>query len=366
MLKINEELRELIPPLSTEEKQLLTESILKEGCRDSLITWNNTIIDGHNRYQICKANNIAFSTKEMDFDNIENVKEWMINNQFSRRNLPLYERARLALKLKPIIEERAKENLKIYTGNQYEDAPYQKSDNIQKINTTKELGKTAGVSHDTIHKVEVIEKKATPEVKQQLSKGDISINQAYKEIKKEEKRNEVIENLKPIELPEGLFDIIYCDPPWKYDFAETENRAIENHYPTMTVEEMKKLDIPAAKNSVMLMWATAPKLEEALDLLKALGFTYKTNAVWDKEIIGMGYWFRGQHEFLLIGTKGNYPPPIAENRFSSVIREKRTKHSKKPLIMYEMIEKMFPNGRYIELFSRNKFNDNWHVWGNQL
>ena len=102
--------------------------------------------------------------------------------------MPLYERARLALKLKPIIEQKAKENLKIYTGNQYEDAPYQKSDNIQKINTTKELAKTAGVSHDTIHKVEKIEEKATPEVKAKLISGDISINKAYTNIKNEEKK----------------------------------------------------------------------------------------------------------------------------------------------------------------------------------
>ena len=80
-LIINQELKELIPKLQQEEYQLLEKSIIEEGCRDSIIVWDNTIIDGHNRYEICTRNNIPFKTQEMDFDNIEDVKEWMINNQ---------------------------------------------------------------------------------------------------------------------------------------------------------------------------------------------------------------------------------------------------------------------------------------------
>ena len=222
------------------------------------------------------------------------------------------------------------------------------------------------MSHDTISRVEKIEEKATVEVKEKLASGEISINQAYKEIKKEERKQAIKEAIKDIPIPKGKFDIIYCDPPWRYDFAETSNRAIENQYPTMDIEDIKALDIPADENAVLYMWATAPKLQEALDVIKTWGFEYKTNAVWDKEIIGMGYWFRGQHEFLMVATKGKFSPPTQENRYSSVIRERRTKHSKKPLILYEMIESMYPNGKYIELFSRNKHNERWEVWGNQL
>ena len=87
MLKVNDELKELIPKLQEDEYKLLEESILEEGCRDSLIIWDNTIIDGHNRYEICSKYNIAFATTEMEFESIEQVKEWMINNQLARRNL---------------------------------------------------------------------------------------------------------------------------------------------------------------------------------------------------------------------------------------------------------------------------------------
>jgi len=363
VLIINSELKELIPPLQLEEYQLLEKSIIEEGCRDSLVIWGNTIIDGHNRYEICNRNNIEFSTKEMSFDSVREVKVWMINNQFSRRNLPLYQRAILVLKLKPIYAEQAKVNQGKRTDLSKNSS---KSETVIPRDTRQELSKQSGVSEDTISRVEKIENKAPEEVKAKLRSGDISINQAYKEIVREEKRTQVKENIKIIQIPKGKFNIIYCDPPWRYDFAETSNREIENQYPTMDIEDIKGLNIPADDNSVLYMWATAPKLIEALEVMKAWGFQYKTNAVWDKEIIGMGYWFRGQHEFLLVGVKGKFSPPEQENRYSSVIREKRTKHSKKPLILYDMIEKMYPNGKYIELFSRNKYSERWEVWGNQL
>lgn len=187
------------------------------------------------------------------------------------------------------------------------------------------------------------------------------------EVKKKEeiqKRREEIKVETPKELS-GLYDIIYADPPWKYDFAESESRAIENHYPTMEIEDIKNIKVPSEDNAVLLLWATAPKLLEALEVIKAWGFAYKTQSIWDKELIGSGYWFRGQHEILIVATKGKYSPPIPENRVSSVYREKRTTHSKKPKHYYDLIEKMFPQGKYLEMFCREKHNEKWEVWGNQ-
>ncbi len=85
------------------------------------------------------------------------------------------------------------------------------------------------------------------------------------------------------------YQIIYADPPWKYDFSKDNKDKIENHYPTMSLNEIKELAVPSAENSACYLWATAPKLIEALGVLDAWGFTYKTNMVWDKDWIGMGY-----------------------------------------------------------------------------
>jgi N6-adenosine-specific RNA methylase IME4 len=162
-----------------------------------------------------------------------------------------------------------------------------------------------------------------------------------------------------------LYDVIYADPPWRYSFSKSDSRQIENQYPTMSVDEICALSIPSAPNSVLYLWATAPKLLEAIAVMKAWGFTYKTHATWDKELLGMGYWFRGQHELLLVGTKGQFSPPPQPLRVGSVIREKRSKHSKKPMIVRDMIASWFPDARRVELFARES-TLGWDVWGNEV
>jgi len=175
-----------------------------------------------------------------------------------------------------------------------------------------------------------------------------------------------------IPFPNKKYNIIYADPPWRYDFSKDNADKIEVHYPTMTLEEICNLKVPSEDNSVLYLWATAPKLLEALQVMKVWGFTYKTQAIWDKEWIGMGYWFRGRHELLLVGTKGKFRPP--EYRVSSVYKERRTKHSKKPIYFRELINKCFPNATKIELFARppkdRLFEDEsykgWDLWGNEV
>lgn len=163
-------------------------------------------------------------------------------------------------------------------------------------------------------------------------------------------------------LPRGNYDVIYADPPWKYDFSKSDSRSIEAHYPTMTLEEICNLKIPSAKDSVLFLWATMPKIRESLKVAESWGFEYKTGMVWVKEKMGMGYYARGRHELLLIATKGDTSPPGTVRRGDSVIHAGRTEHSKKPEIVYEIIESMYPGHDYLELFARSK-RDGWTVWG---
>jgi len=192
------------------------------------------------------------------------------------------------------------------------------------------------------------------------------IEKVVKDIKREDSRAKIVEAVKTnMLIPDGKFDIILADPPWRYDNA-TPNRLVENHYPTMDTSDICKMSIPSNETSILFLWATSGKLPDALEVMRAWGYEYKSSAVWNKMIIGMGYYFRGQHEFLLVGTKGNPGTPEPENRYSSIIEEKRTEHSKKPDIVYGMIEKMYPNRKYLELFARSKHSEAWEVWGNQL
>ena len=162
-----------------------------------------------------------------------------------------------------------------------------------------------------------------------------------------------------------LFDVIFSDPPWRYDFSKKTVDSIEAHYPTMATEDICELSIPSSPNSVLYLWATAPKLIEALAVMSAWGFTYKTNMVWDKMRIGLGYWSRVQHEHLLIGTKGHFSPPEYQYRVSSVYQEKKTRHSKKPDAIRNMIANAYSRYNKLELFGREE-HDGWTVLGNEV
>jgi hypothetical protein len=196
------------------------------------VVFNNTLVDGHNRYEICTKHDLPFSILEKDFADENHAKEWMILNQFGRRNLINYQRSVLALELEGVFSDRAKENQAIqFKGNSL----IQKSEQVKPIVAIKEVAKVANVSHDTIAKVKKIQSIATQEVKDKLKSGEVSINQAYKDIKKVEARvervNKIVEISQGNQTLEGIgkFPVIYADPPWRYEFAETENREIENH-----------------------------------------------------------------------------------------------------------------------------------------
>ena len=167
------------------------------------------------------------------------------------------------------------------------------------------------------------------------------------------------------------YQIIYADPPWKYDFCRkiktrpNNMHIVETHYPTMTAEEIKNISLGNIidKNCVLFLWATSPKLKEAIEIIEPWGFNYVTSMIWDKDWRGMGYWTRSQHEILLIARRGKVKPPRLS--ISSIIKSKKGRHSKKPTIFYEIIEEMFPDSNKIELFAREK-REGWDVWGNEV
>lgn len=175
---IDQEFKALIPPLSKEEFEQLEANCLRDGIRDNLIVWDNNgdfvLIDGHNRYEIAQKHNLPYNYKRMEFPNREAVIEWIILNQFGRRNLSAYDRSLLALKLKPIVQEQAQQRMQ-------EGAKGTQISAEAKGETRDKLAKVAGVSHDTIHKVEVIQQKAPEEIREKVKSGELSINQGYRQ-----------------------------------------------------------------------------------------------------------------------------------------------------------------------------------------
>lgn len=169
------------------------------------------------------------------------------------------------------------------------------------------------------------------------------------------------------------FDLVSIDPPWKYGVdLMPKSRKTENHYQTMTINEIANLPIQNVTTdpSVIFLWATNSLLPEAIRVMEKWGFQYTTKIEWIKKQnkkvqIGMGWNVRGVTESLLIGKHGNYPLPEPKNRPNSVLEAPRTRHSEKPELSYLTIERMYPGARKLEIFSR-KPRKGWFCVGNQI
>lgn len=171
-LVIDPKFHALIPPLTAEERAALEASLLAEGCRDALVVWNGIILDGHNRYEICRAHGLPFETVARDFETRDAAKEWILRNQLARRNLNDYSRGALALRLKGVIAARAK--ARMLAGK-----PADPVANLPQGKTRDVVAEVAGVSGRTIDKVEAVERDAPEPVKVAARAGDISTNRAY-------------------------------------------------------------------------------------------------------------------------------------------------------------------------------------------
>lgn len=218
-IKIDKEFKKLIPPIDYEEFSGLEESLKKEGCRDPLITWNNILLDGHNRYKVCRAYNIEFKTKELNFESREKAILWIINNQLGRRNIISFDRINLEFTKKSLI-----------TG---------KSVSLMTRDMRKEIAKSTGTSEGLIAQVKRIHEVLSPveiqEVREKINKNKETIGSIYRKIinkEKEEKRKELRKEkiskskIKPkLEILEGDFfekiksikreyNLIYVDPPY--------------------------------------------------------------------------------------------------------------------------------------------------------
>ena len=349
------------------------DSIKENGILEPLvIKRDGTIISGHRRWLTAKALNMeSVPVRVLEFENELDEREAIITFN-KQREKTFSQKMAEAEELEAIEGERARKR-QVASLKKGEERPVRDKWPEREAGRTRDkvaqaVGMGSGKTYERAAKVWEAAKEGNEvalELVEKLDKGEVSIHKAYKDIRRQELRKEKQEELQTRELPTGVFEVILADPPWRYQFSETQSREIENHYPTMDLDDIKNLNVPSADDSVLFLWATAPKLEEALEVLNSWGFTYKTCAVWDKERIGMGYWFRGQHELLLVGTKGSFPTPEPSARFSSIIKEPRSTHSTKPKVIYEMLEAMFPGRTYLELFCRTP-RDGWEVWGNEV
>lgn len=379
------ELANLFPLIEEPDLNELSRDIASNGLLTPILLFDGEILDGRNRYRACKLAGVkpVFETYTGD-----NPLGHVISLNLQRRHLSESQRAMVASKIANLnksdaarIGHGATANLQSHTRAA---AAQMLNVSERTVNAAKKVqtqGAPELVSWVESGKVSVsaaseVATRPREEQAEIVAKGEKEILRAAKEIRAERavvRRAERVQKItsiskgnNPLKNIKEQFPVLYADPPWRYEYAETENRAIENHYPTMPLDEIKALDIPAitTDDCVLFMWATSPKLADSMAVLAAWGFEYKTCAIWDKQKIGMGYYFRQQHELLLVATKGNPPAPLPANRPSSVFSYARGPHSAKPLEVYSLIESMYPEFAKLEMFSRTPRNG-WSAWGNQ-
>lgn len=177
-------------------------------------------------------------------------------------------------------------------------------------------------------------------------------------------------------LPEKKYNIIYVDPPWRFNNKNTGGSMTSgaaNKYNTMTLEELKELDIHSIceDDCVLFMWWVGSQPQEALDLVKSWGFKLKTMKGFDwikltklgKLFFGMGFWTRAGSESCLIATRGK-PKPINRG-IRAVVKAVNLKHSKKPNVFADKIVELCGNLPRIELFARDR-KPGWDAWGDEI
>lgn len=175
-------------------------------------------------------------------------------------------------------------------------------------------------------------------------------------------------------LPDALYDVITADPPWPFrDRLPGKSRGASKHYPLMSIDELCALDVQrvAKTDCVLYLWRVSSMVEEAYRVVRAWGFTPKTEVVWRKLTThgklnaGMGRYTYNSHETVIVAVKGRAMPEPA-NRFKSVFDAPVQKHSAKPEEFYRLIEQAYPDTRRLELFARQATRPGWDFWGNEV
>ena len=375
----------LFPMLNGEPFDALVEDIKQNGVREPIVMLGSAILDGRNRYMAARQLGIECPVRQYQGDD---PLAFVISHNLHRRHLSESQRAMVAGKLANLNDGQRADKV----GKFAQLEPVTNTAAAELLNVSERSVKTARKVRDKADEslVEAVESGTVsvsaaadvadlpkPEQAEIVAKGEAEILAAAKDIrakKAAKKREERIEKIAEISKGNAELDtstrypVIYADPPWRYENPPMggTNRSIENHYPTMTLEEICAMPVAdlATDDSMLYLWATAPKLKECMEVIEAWGFEYRTNMVWDKQKIGMGYHARNQHEILLIAKRGKIPPPEAGKQPSSLISAPRGKHSEKPVEFYEIIEAAYPTLPKIELFCRSP-RAGWAVWGNQ-
>lgn len=366
----------LFPEMSESQFDELKQDIAQNGLQIPILVHAGKVVDGRHRLRACSALGIIPKFAELEAANDKSVEQSVISINLHRRHLTESQKAIIAGRL----------TNSVIGANQHTAGAV----------SQRKVAEELGISVDSVQRGKKVLNNGIPELIAAVSDGKIDISNAAKiaqlakqdqsklnfddikaiqeaskainKAKFETRRMERIQeieakraNNKPLESSLGTFSVIYADPPWDY-MGE-----LAVGYPCMSVQEICNMPIDqiSTEDAVLYMWCSSSLLPEALQVVSAWGFKFKTSAIWDKGFSGQGTYFRQGHEVLMIATKGSVPEVPYDARPSSVLKFKRREHSRKPDEMYQIINGMYPELNKIELFCRGVPTQGWSGWGNE-
>lgn len=368
------ELCSMFPLMPQDQFNALVDSIKDNGLLSPVVLHEGKILDGRHRYKACI--NLGMEIKFETYVG-EDPLGYVLAHNLARRHLDESQRAMIAARLagtswggdrKSIKTQICATEVSLGSASEKLNVGKRSVNSARKVlaEGTQELADAVDSGKIA---VSVAAKIAEMEPAQQAQIiADPRPDQAVKKVARQEKEQALADRTitQSMTSTGKLYGVIYADPPWKFE-THSENgmdRSADNHYPTMSMFDMLTLDVPAADDCVMFMWATVPMLPEAIDLMGSWGFEYKSHICWIKDRIGTGYWTRNKHELLLIGTKGSVPAPAMGTQPPSVIELPLLRHSEKPAFFADMITSLYPTTPKLEMFARVG-RVGWDVIGNE-
>jgi N6-adenosine-specific RNA methylase IME4 len=323
---------DIFPMLDDKDLKVLAADIKANGLINPIVKLDGKILDGRNRYRACRLAGVE--PRFVDgYKGAMDPLTYVISTNLHRRHLSESQRAMIAAR---------------YCKN---------SDSGSR--TAAEL---LNVSHQTVCIARKVLDFGDAETIAKVDRGEMSLNRANQRVIRTDAHQAP-------PLPDGKFDVILADPPWHFSNSDSGfGSAPESHYPTMQTQEICAMGVRAiaSDRSVLFLWACSGMLPDALEVMSAWGFEYKSSIIWFKpNHTGMGYYVRTAHELLLIGTRGSMLPDAY--RPESVVTAPRGEHSEKPAEFYDLIEQMYPGQgvRRVELFARGTRAE-WKSWGNAV
>jgi len=379
------EISNLFPLMRGTEFEELKRDIATNGLHEAI--WlhpDGSILDGRNRYRACIETNTE--PRFRTWNDKGSLVSFVLSMNLHRRHLNESQRSMVAAKIANMPQGTRCDIRSIDLMSQSDAAqilnistPSLKRAKKVLVSGTPELREAVEAGHVAVSAAAEIAEMSQDQQQRIVAKGPDAIRSAAKKQRNQKQRKARLKEKtdraqQVVDAKDKVYNVILADPPWQYNNTIAKWGPAESHYSTMDTESLcgflKQIKLQIDTDAVLFLWVTNPLLEDALRVVKEWGFSYKTNIVWTKTELkkpGSGFYVRGRHELLFICTKGSFTPlnPSISPPIGSVIQSPVREHSRKPDQVYDIIEGLYPQCRYIELFARSHRNG-WDVHGDEV